>query len=236
MEPQLYMWSGIRRLFLQRHDFYVNQVREKVFVQFQDVSAQAEAYANSEFDRLGSSPSTGDDVDVATIAEWATDRGQEYYGLLSDLRKQMVLGALAGIYHQWEKDLRDFIEKELRHHYESASLRELIWDSNIGKVFETLKEFGWDIKARSWFPDLEACRLIVNVHKHGKGPSLDELAKRYPAYLKNVLDEFGGIWATANRDPDHEWSDISDEQFENLTGALRGFWEEFPERLFLQVK
>jgi len=47
------------------------------------------------------------------------------------------------------------------------------------------------------------------------------LAKLYPTYLKNILDEFGGIWATANRDPNHEWLEISDAQFENLAAALR---------------
>lgn len=235
MKPQLYMWQGVRQHILQRHDFYVEQVRTKVFSQFHDIEGQAEAFANSEYDRLGSLPANCDDIDMSAIAELANDRAQELYGLLSDLNKQLVLGALAGVYHQWDKDLRDFIERELAHNYETDYVRKIVWDPNIGKVFDILDQFGWDVRAKAWFGDLEACRLIVNVYKHGKGRSLDELTRLYPIYLKNILDEFGGIWATANRDPNHEWLEVSDKEFENLVAALRTFWVEFPESLFLSI-
>ncbi len=234
VEPQLYMWSGTKRQILQRHDFYVDQVRQKVFSQFRDIEAQAEAHADSEFDRLQSLPVNSDDCDMSIIAEMANDRGQELYGLLSDLKKQLVLGALAGVYHQWEKDLRDFIERELAHNYKREDLRGIVWHQDINTVFKVLKEFGWNIEITEWFTDLEAFRLIVNVYKHGKGRSLDGLAKQFPHYLKNILDEFGGIWATANRDLDYDWLEVSEEQFEKLSKSLRKFWVDFPERLFLQ--
>jgi len=46
---------------------------------------------------------------LAVIAEEATDRAEYLYELLSDLQKQTFLGALAGLYHQWDKDLRHFV-------------------------------------------------------------------------------------------------------------------------------
>ena len=230
------MWKGIKQRILQRHDFYVRQVREKVFVQFKDIESEAEAYTDKEYERIGSMPAASDDIDMSVVAEWANDRGQEYYGLLSDLKKQMVLGALAGIYHQWDKDLREFIERELAHNYEKNHVLKIAWDPNIGNVFDILSQFGWDVRADDWFADIEACRLIVSAYKHGKGRSLDELAKLYPAYLKNVLNEFGSIFATANRSPGHDWLEVSDEQFESLAAALRMFWVEFPERLFLSTE
>jgi hypothetical protein len=43
MEPQLYMWSGKRRRIIDRHNFYVEQVRTKVLAQFRNIEAEAEA-------------------------------------------------------------------------------------------------------------------------------------------------------------------------------------------------
>lgn len=120
MELQLYMWSGTRRSLLARHDFYVEQVKARVLSHFEgDLSEEAERYTDEEYERLGSMYG-GEDSDMAAIAETAIERGQEFYGLLSDLKKQTMLGALAGLYHQWDKDLRDFVEQELAHDVTNA--------------------------------------------------------------------------------------------------------------------
>ena len=77
MEPQLYMWHGIRRRLLQRHDFYVAEVRRRVIKQFSDVEGEAERFGGLEYERLSSEPSDelNDPYDaLAVIAEEATDR------------------------------------------------------------------------------------------------------------------------------------------------------------------
>lgn len=43
---------------------------------------------------------------------------------------------------------------------------------------------------KSYFPKLDACRLVVNVYKHGKGTALNQLRSRYPEYL---ADPFGDV-------------------------------------------
>lgn len=125
MEPQLYMWHGIRRRLLQRHDFYVAEVRRRVIKQFSDVEGEAERFGGLEYERLSSEPSDelNDPYDaLAVIAEEATDRAEYLYDLLSDLKKQTFLGALAGLYHQWDEDLCHFVERELRHNFETLPL------------------------------------------------------------------------------------------------------------------
>src|SRR5690349_6591649 len=116
MEPQLYMWDGVRESILRRHDFYVKQVKERILSQFEDIEDQAENYFKNEYERLGSLP-FHEDIDMSEIVEWANGRAQEFYGLLHDLKKQMLFGSLAGMYHQWDKELREFFEMELRHNY-----------------------------------------------------------------------------------------------------------------------
>jgi hypothetical protein len=155
---------------------------------------------------------------VAEIAEIASDGGQAFYGLLSDLKRQMLLGALAGLYHQWDKELRDFVEHELRHDLESKAAAKIAWDSNVGNVFGRLTEFGWDCRSAAFFPGIDACRLVVNVYKHGKGPSLDELGTRFPEYLDNGFTR-GTPWHLAPGYLDHEWLSISEPQFDEIGNA-----------------
>jgi len=107
-----------------------------------------------------------------------------FYNLLSDLRKQMMLAALAGLYHQWGKDLREFIGHELVHDPGREVAAKLAWTSGIATVLQMLEKFGWACRAQQFFAPIDACRLVVNVYKHGKGQSLDELITRYPRYLK----------------------------------------------------
>lgn len=234
MEPQLYMWSGTRDLFLRRHRFFVDQVKVRVLSQFQTIEADAEAYSESEYDRLASLP--GDEnSDMADVAEAANDRGQEFYGLLHDMKKQMMLAALAAMYHQWDKDLRDFIERELVHYYEGKAVADLVWKQDVGKIFDLLREFGWDCRASSFFDRIEACRLIVNVYKHGKGRSLDDLARSFPQYLNHPFVSLAEKPSFAADFLDYEWVEISDDQFDEMAKAISWFWEEFPERLFLKV-
>ncbi len=228
VELQLYLSSGLRQLILGKHDFYVEQIKDRVLSQFRDLGGETDRFADAEYHRLGSLPGDGN-VALDEIAEQAQDRAQGFYSLLSDLRKQMLLGALAGLYHQWDKELRDFVEHELRHDIGHAQA-EQIWKANSGKVFDLLAKFGWNCRSCPTVPKVEACGLIVNVYKHGKGRSLDELARRFPEYL----DDGFTTPLLASGFVDHEWLSISEEQFEEIANALRSFWEAFPERLYFR--
>ncbi len=229
MNPQLYLWEGTRRSILERHDFYVDQVRARVLEPFADIEGEAVRYADREFERLGKvvNPETSDEGEVA---EMANARAQEHYNLLSDLKMQVWLGALAGLFHQWDKDLREFLELELAHYVTRDEAQKLAWPSELSKVFDVLRDFGWDCTVEPFFRDVDACRLIVNVHKHGKGKSLDQLAYRCPEFLRvPFVPSLPGVTIPL----DHEWLAVTAEQFDRLAGALRAFWTAFPGRLFL---
>jgi hypothetical protein len=228
MKPQLYLDISQRRHIIERHDFYVAQVKTRVLSHFVDIENEAECFAETEYQRLGSMGS-GEHGDMCAVAEAAEARAQNFYALLSDLKKQTLLGALAGCYHQWDKELRGFLERELMHNFQANDVQKLAWSKNVTDV---LKQFGWDIRERAFFLLIDACRLIVNVYKHGKGPSLDVLAKYYPIYLRNSLSD--GVWPGLSQHVDHEWLDLSEVQFDEIAAAMRQFWDGFPERLYLE--
>ena len=142
---------------------------------------------------------------------------------------------MAGLYHQWDKDLREFLEHELRHDLKADYVIKKTWLPNIGEIFDTLKEFGWDCTAEPFYQKIDACRLIVNAYKHGKGKALNDLAASFPEYLPNPIPETSALF-TGNEFLDPEWLDVSEAQFNELAASLRQFWEKFPERSFLDVK
>src|SRR5260370_29416195 len=163
--------------FQQRHGFYCEQGKTRIFSQFENIESEADAYMEKEYDRLGSFYDSDDGA-----SEVARDSAESFYSLLLDLKKQTVLGALAGMYHQWEKDLRHFIEGQLRHDGVGVDdARKIAWKLKVDDVFDILADFGWNCRKQSFFSQIEACRLVVNVYKHGKGSSLDKLADTFPA-------------------------------------------------------
>jgi hypothetical protein len=224
------MWRGTKDLLIRQHDFYVSQVMERMLSGFQDMEGQAKKHADEAFAALASGTGDGSE-DLSALADQAYESGINYYSLLDELRKDLLLGALAGCFHQWEKALRDFMERELQHGISHDEASNFAWQPNIDNVFEMLEQFGWKCRSTAYYSKIDACRVIVNVHKHGKGTSLNRLLENYPEYIRSP---FG------NRPPpiplplllDYDWLEISDEQFLDLVTSLRRFWVDFPENLF----
>jgi hypothetical protein len=219
------MASIMKPHIVEKHDFYVTQIKERVIAQFKDLEGDTDRYAEMEYRRLIGI--AGDDnMDMADLAEMAHELAASHYELLSDLKEQVMLGALAGLYHQWEKELRDFIERELTTDSLAEQATKRAWSVSIMDIFRLLTDFDWDVLSEPFFPKIDACRLVVNVYKHGKGPSLNELRSKYPDYLHPRLSKPPSDYV------DYQWLAISEQNFDEIARALRSFWIEFPERLY----
>ena len=232
MDPRIRMWSGMRELWISRHDFYMKQVKARVLRNFDNMGEEADGVSDEDYDRLGSMYS--EDGDMGAAAEEANDRGVEFYMLLNDMKIQTTLGAMASLYHQWDKDFRDFLERELSNWYDRDEISEFVWKSDLNRLFNTLEDLGWPIRRAPWFQLLNAFRLIVNVYKHGKGPSFDELAQQYPRYLKGPFDTMDE--ASFLTTPRYVDLVITEEEFDELAGAIRQFWTDFPKHLSLPAE
>ena len=44
-----------------------------------------------------------------------------------------------------------------------------MWSADFVQIAELLESIGWQIGSAGHFKMLDACRLVVNVYKHGKG-------------------------------------------------------------------
>lgn len=149
---KLYITNDMKQWIFEAHDFYVAQINARVIAQFGDLEGDADRYATAEYERMGSLPGW-EEVDMGEIADRVNDKSGEHYRLLTDLRTSVIVGALAGLYHQWEKRLRDFIEMELRHDKSSDQASQKAWPRDIANVFDFLRKMGWDVRAEPFFPN-----------------------------------------------------------------------------------
>jgi hypothetical protein len=87
------MFVGNRRIYLERHDFYVEQVRARVLAQFRDIETEAQQHSETIYNELAESPGDGS-IDLSEVADWARESGQERYELLDDLKNQILTSKL----------------------------------------------------------------------------------------------------------------------------------------------
>ncbi|KAB1086158.1 hypothetical protein F4V91_06755 [Neorhizobium galegae] len=224
-----YLWSGQRSRIIEELKFYVDEADNRLLSRFDAMSEEAEAHAREVYESMGRfyDPERHDPGD---FAESAHDSGIRYYGLLDDLRKRTILSVLAGMYVEYEKQLREFLVDELEKSLRIDKLKPKLWRQEISKIYDFLDACGWSIRTQPSFANLDACRLIVNVYKHGAGPSFDELKDKYPEYLRSVFprEEQEDFLKYA----DHNDLTVTREDIGIFHQAFKAFWEAVPENTY----
>jgi hypothetical protein len=233
-ELQLYMWHGTRARLLERHKFYVEQVRSRLLAQFIDIEGEADRYEEEVWTALKTMPSYGEH-ELSDLAESARDEAIGHYMQLTELRKQVLLGSIAGMFHQWDKDLRDFLDKELSHNVSREWIDKNLWPAKTTDIFDIFSQFGWDVRSHHFYALINACNIIVNVYKHGKGSSLKLLHQAYPKYLPDPLGAHGRRSWGGDLFLDYEWLRVSNDDFEEFAKAIEDFWKEMPERSYFKI-
>lgn len=225
-----HMLGPFRQSLIDGHLFYVGQARKRLLSQFDDIEADADRAAeewleqrNHHFDPDRHAP--GD------FYEAAYEAGVEFYGLLSDMREQTRLSVVAGMFHEWDKQLRDWLAREIGHWHRGDNANLKVWSAGFGQIADLLESFGGTFRSAGYFRTLDACRLVVNVYKHGEGKSLADLKQSYPEYLDDPFKGSGGAFSgTKYRDYTH--LKVSDEQFQAFSDAIVAFWRDVPGRVF----
>lgn len=104
----------------------------------------------------------------------AYEHGIEKALFLSEINGYMLLMALVGLYHLWERQLFQFLRKELNHYVFKKQPR-IEW---IREAKECLTAFGVNLEDLPCYSNLEELSLVANAVKHGLGISMDKLIKR----------------------------------------------------------
>lgn len=223
------MWRPFRESLIKGHLFYVEQARKRLLSQFVDIEADADRAAEEWLDQSGQHFDPDRD-DPGDFYEVANDVGIEFYGLLSDMREQTRLSVVAGMFHEWDKQLRDWLAREIQHWHRGDNVTLKVWSADFGQIADLLESFGWNLRTADYFHTLDACRLVVNVYKHGEGKSFDDLRNNFPEYLDDPFKDFEGMLSdTKYRDYTH--LKVSDDQFQAFSDAILAFWRDIPENV-----
>jgi hypothetical protein len=225
------MWGGHKNKLIEENAFFFEQAMKRLLAQFtdQDMEQDAKRFADETYEKMGQYFNP-DIHDEGSFAEDAWSAGTEFYQLLVEMRDDVRLGLVATMFHNWEKELRDWLSHEVRHWNRSELLKRSIWEATLDELFNLLKNIGFNVRGQGYFPQLDACRLVVNVFKHGDGKSLDALDKKYPQFTAKAQ---GSIFA-ANlniRLIDYKHVEITDLDFKEFSEAIGSFWRDMPDNV-----
>lgn len=223
------MWGPFREHLIASHEFYVSEARDRLLAQFTEETMEADAdrFAETWLAKMAGRFDPERD-DPGAYYEEAHDESISFYQRLAALRDTTRLSVIAGMYHEWEKQLRDWVARELRRVVDGPHLRGAIWQQKIDDLFDFLESWGWPVKSRPYYADLRTCHLVVNVYKHGSGKSLDE--------LKRLAPDLAGRkpWTPDILVPvlDHTNLSVGDAELDRFASAITEFWRDVPENTF----
>ena len=224
------MWGPFRKQLVKAHTFYVEQAKKRLLTRFENIEEEAQAEMDTWLQETSHlfDPERHDPSD---FYEQANDVGIEFYELLTEMRDRTRLSVIAGMYHEWDKQLRDWLWREIRRWHRGEELKRQVWAVDFVSLMEFMVSLGWDVKDTAYYPHLDACRLIVNVYKHGEGKSFEQLRDRYPDYVEHPLAIAGHMaWAVSHTDYTH--LKIADETVDLISQAIIDFWNDVPENVY----
>lgn len=217
-------------MLIAQHTFYIEQARKRLLLQFDDMEAEAEKAAEHWLEK-NSSRFDPDRDDPASYYERAHDESVNFYMLLSEMRDQTRLSVVAGMFHEWDKRLRDWLVQEMNHWHRGRNASQKIWSVDFLALTELFVCLNWHFESQAFYQTLDACRLVVNVYKHGEGKSLEDLKQRFPEFLEDpFLGAGGGFSDAAHRD--HTHLKVDEIQIAKFSDAIIAFWNAIPENTF----
>lgn len=223
------MWGPFREQLIASHEFYVREARDRLLAQFTEDSMKADADRFAEEWLAKMAPRFNPDRDdESAFYEQAYDEGVGFYLRMEELRNTTRLSVVAGMYHEWEKQLRDWLVRELGHMAPGQHLRAAIWKQQIDPLIDFLESWSWPVRARAYYKDLRTCHLVVNVYKHGNGGSLEELRKLEPALAGHTSETLGFLAPAL----DHTYLAVGDGELARFADAITAFWRDVPQNTF----
>lgn len=223
-----YMWERYRQHLMVEHCFYVEQAKKRLLSQFTDIESESELAAKNHLVTM-SEHFDPDNHDLSDFYDAARNEGIAFYSQLSDMHERTQFSVAAGMYHEWDKKLREWLTKEIKHWHAGDNLPKVLWKISFKEIMDFLTSMGWPVTNKTYYPKLYALHLIVNVFKHGRGNSFTTLKKRYPDYFKN---RFAELMAWGGDHLDYADLKITDKQIDEFSEAIIAFWKDVPERIF----
>lgn len=211
---------------LEAHRFYVSEATKRLLAQFSDIEREREAQdAEAQYLERSERNFDPDRDDPGTVYEDAYHEGVGRWIALTEMQNTVTLALTAGMYHQFDKALRDKAVMEFSHWNDRKIISSMIWNLDFPRLIQLLEWVGMEISGKVFFCKLDVCRLVVNVYKHGDGVAHRELSSMFPEYYHFFKAEDLPWFA-----PRHEYLTVTEAQFIEFADAITAFWINIPER------
>ena len=217
-----YDWTQ-RAWALGQHRAYVSVLVEKISSAFADIEAEAEKEAEEEFER-GMNDAYDGSMDEGDIAERAMDAGIDKFSDLQFVKEQIHGLVVAGMYHLWERTVKGLICKE---RWISNTSKGDIQRATFRSLIDLLTEYGFDVRSKDFFDDLETMYLITNACKHGEGKAFQDLLKKAPELCRGPYSEIPGFRPPPS--PEDIWIEMK--KIGEFGSCIEKFWMEMPDNL-----
>lgn len=144
------MRGRFRQSIIHGYKFYVDQASSRLLSQFQNINEDADKAAEAWLEAQLSNFDP-DRHDPGDFCECANEVGIEFYQLLDDMHEWTRLSVVAGIYHEWDKQFRQWTCEEIKHWYRGENVLAKVWTVDFGKLAELFASLGWDIREKLLF-------------------------------------------------------------------------------------
>lgn len=227
MQATLYFCHQSRKIALKITGVYVNNFSARLLPIFDHIDEEANVETEKAWDIAMSSPAYNENFDPGDYVEAVQEYGLEVYENLQFTRQQVLGLAAAGLYHLWERLLKQFFSKELRGWtFGGRDIHKIMAPANFDRLKEFLSEFGFHLAQQSYYTNLCELRLVANVVKHGDGNSCEELQTSAPHLFEGYNYHFD-IFSKADT------LELKPADFARYAKAVTDFWNTFPENLVL---
>lgn len=229
------MWEPRRRDLIEQHRFYVSEGKKRLTSQFSDktkLEEEADEFSDQWLEKMGQHFDP-DRHDPAEFYEQAHDEGIQHYAALEELGNSARLALISGMYHLWEKSLRDWLTSVdgIGSFQVGQNLPLAIWKSNFTQVLELFECVGLYHAGCPTRESLDTCRMVVNTYKHGAGPSEVELKIRRP----ELFDQYGwrSSFAYSSIADLTDYTDlyVEDGVIDEFADSIEAFWTALPEHI-----
>lgn len=221
-----HMWGRFRQSLIDGHNFYLEQAQKRLLSQFNNIEDEAEKYAEEWLEKVGSHFDP-DRHDPSDFYEQAHEESIAFYQMLDDLRNRTRLSVVAGLFHEWDKQVRDWITREINHWHSGEEANKALWSANFNDIVDLFEGLGWKIKSQSFYASLDRYRLVVNAYKHGNGTALQTIRDQHPDFISSMMRESLFI-----KSADYTDLLIEDKHIAEFSDAIIQFWKCVPEYIF----
>jgi hypothetical protein len=227
---ELYCCQGTRRVAITTNKAYTDGFHDRLMPTFDRIDEEAKEASDEYWESAMSLPTNEYEYrDVGDFADDAIGVGIEVSENLSFVREQLIQLSVAGLYHLWERTLKQFIIKELKHYQFDASTFEQVERDNFKGLVEMLQQFDYDLTQKPYYQKMNELRLVANVVKHGTGKAFKDLVKAAPHLFEKPKFDLDSPLRLDDLK-------LTPKHFMDYSYAIKEFWMTLPERSYLKER